>query len=74
VLTTPPHFRESRPSGQGYLNYTRTDGTTFKNTGKCNAYVKAGGTLVPVGAPSVVINSVDVTTSDGTWSELISCT
>jgi len=41
----------------GYLNYTRTDGTTFRNTGECTVYVVHGGTLVPVGKATVVVTS-----------------
>jgi len=30
----------------GYKNFTRADGTSFKNTGKCVSYAAHGGTLV----------------------------
>jgi hypothetical protein len=30
----------------GYRNFTRADGTSFKNTGKCVSYAAHGGTLV----------------------------
>ena len=43
----------------GYLEYTRTDGTTFRNTGECTVYVKRGGTLVPVSSPTVVVTSAN---------------
>jgi hypothetical protein len=50
---------------QGYRNYTRTDGTTFKSTGECTTYVVKGGTLVPIAGskPTVVVDSASV--SDG---------
>jgi hypothetical protein len=44
----------------GYLNYTRTDGTTFRNTGECTVYVVHGGTLVPVNKATVVVNSANL--------------
>jgi len=43
----------------GYLDYTRTDGTTFRNTGECTVYSKGGGKLVPVSGATVVINSAN---------------
>jgi CARDB len=30
----------------GFVNYSRTDGTTFKNAGDCTSYLAHGGTLV----------------------------
>ena len=44
----------------GYLDYTRTDGTTFRNTGECTVYSKNGGKLVPVSGATVVINSANL--------------
>jgi hypothetical protein len=32
----------------GYLDWTRADGTLFRNTGACVSYVAHGGTLSPV--------------------------
>jgi hypothetical protein len=43
----------------GYLNYTRADGTPFKNTGDCVSYVAHGGVLKPV----VVKNVTSISTS-----------
>jgi len=45
----------------GYLDYTRTDGSTFKSTGECTVYSKKGGTLVPVSSPTVVVTSANLT-------------
>jgi hypothetical protein len=41
----------------GYLLYTRTDGTTFRNTGECTTYSKKGGTLVPLSTATVTVDS-----------------
>src|ERR1051325_2652982 len=39
----------------GFANYTRTDGSTFKNQGDCVSYVAQGGQLLPkVSAPPVI--------------------
>lgn len=44
----------------GYLNYTRTDGSTFRNTGECTVYMKRGGVLVPLSTATVVVTSADL--------------
>jgi len=44
----------------GYLDYTRTDGSTFRNTGECTVYLKKGGTLVPISSPTVVVTSANL--------------
>jgi hypothetical protein len=44
----------------GYLNYTRTDGSTFRSTGECTVYVNRGGTLVPLVGPSVDVTSASL--------------
>jgi hypothetical protein len=33
----------------GHTEFTRADGTTFRNAGECTSYAARGGTLVPVG-------------------------
>jgi hypothetical protein len=39
----------------GFANYTRVDGSTFKNQGDCVSYVAQGGQLLPkVSAPPVI--------------------
>jgi hypothetical protein len=44
----------------GYLDYTRTDGTAFRNEGACVRYSAQGGVLVPVvvGPFSVTYSSI----------------
>ena len=50
-------------AGGGYLDYTRADGTRFKNAGQCTRYAAQGGTLVNAVTMSV---TTQVGTYDGT--------
>ena len=47
----------------GYADYTRTDGSGFKNQGDCVSYVARGGTLVPVASEPPVIHSFTLNSS-----------
>jgi hypothetical protein len=52
----------------GYENFTRTDGSTFANTGDCASYAAGGGTLVPVVRLPDLLPTVACVTDPTLWS------